>query len=71
MNTGSSLQTLAESNSALFSRLVEHPDLKVVECYFHLESLQFHTLHYIAELLGKSGFTADHISQAMKIYMES
>jgi len=71
MNTGLSTQTIAQTNPALFERLVNHPDLKVVECYFHLESLQFHTLYHIAELLGKSGFTADHIGQAMKIYMES
>lgn len=71
MNTGLSTQALAETNPVLFERLVNHPDLKVVECYFQIESLQFHTLYYISELLLKAGFTADHISQAMKIYMES
>lgn len=71
MNTGTSVQSFKETNPALFERLVDHPELRVVECYFQLESLQFHTLHYIAEMLQKSGFTADHISQAMKIYMET
>jgi hypothetical protein len=71
MNAGSNVQNLSETNPALFERLVNHPELRVVEAYFQLESLQFHTLYHIAEVLGKAGFTADQISQAMKIYMES
>lgn len=71
MNTGTSIQSIAETNPALYSRLVDHPEIMVVDCYFQLESMQFHTLHWISEKLLAAGYTADHISQAMKIYMES
>jgi len=64
-------QSIAETNPKLYATLVEHPEIMVVDCYFQIESLQFHTLYYIAETLGKAGYTADQISQAMKIYMES
>jgi hypothetical protein len=71
MNHGENLSSLQSTNPTLFNLLVEHPEIKVVECYFYLESLQFHTLHYIAEKLLAAGFTPTDISAAMKIYFES
>lgn len=56
---------------AIMERLIEHPEIRVVDCYFILESLQFHTLPYIAEHLIKAKFTAHKIAEAMKLYMES
>jgi hypothetical protein len=71
MNSGENLQSLQSTNPALFNRLVDHPEIKVVECFFQLESLQFHTLHYIAERLLNAGFTKEHISEAVKIYLDT
>lgn len=71
MNTGISIQSLAETNPTLYNCLVEHPEILVVDCYFQLESMQFHTLHWISEKLLSAGYTTDQISQAMKIYMET
>ena len=71
MNTGTSIQSIAETNPALYNRLVDHPEIMVVGCYFQLESMQFHTLHWISEKLLAAGYSADQISQAMKIYMET
>ena len=71
MNTGTSIQSIAETNPALYNRLVDHPEIMVVACYFQLESMQFHTLHCISERLLAAGYSADQISQAIKIYMET
>ncbi len=71
MNLGENLQSLQSTNPSLFSRLVDHPEIAVVDCYFQLESLQFHTLHYISERLLAAGYTAAQISEATKIYLES
>jgi hypothetical protein len=71
MNLGNNIQTLQSTNPALFNRLVEHPEIKVVECFFHLESLQFHTLYYVVEKLLAAGFTKEHISEAVKIYLDT
>lgn len=59
-----------ESNPALFNHLVEHPSIRVVECFIQLKSLEFHTLWHIAAMLAKCGFTAEEIADAMKIYMK-
>ena len=67
----SQLQALSATNPQLYNTLLEHPEIKVVDCYFHLESLQFHTLWYIVEKLLAAGFTRPEISEAMKIYMEA
>lgn len=69
MNNGTSLKAISESNPKLYAILVEHPEILVVDCYFQLCDLQFHTLFYIAEKLLKGGYTQHHISEAMKIYM--
>lgn len=71
MNLGENLPSLQSTNPTLFSHLVEHPEIKVVECYFHLESLQYHTLHHISERLLAAGFTKEHISEAVKIYLDT
>ena len=64
-----SLQSLSSTNPPLYKTLLEHPEIRVVDCYFHLESLQFYTLWYIVEKLLAQGFTRHEISEAMKIYM--
>lgn len=67
----SQLQSLQSANPQLYSTLLNHPEIKVVDCYFQLESLQFHTLWRIVEKLLAQGFTRPEISEAMKIYMEA
>jgi len=67
----SQLQSLSSTNPPLYKTLLEHPEIRVVDCYFQLESLQFHTLWYIVERLLAAGFTRHEISAAMKIYMEA
>jgi hypothetical protein len=71
MNLGNNIQSLQSTNPTLFNRLVEHPEIKVVECYFHLESLQYHTLALISERLLAAGFTKEQISEAVKIYLDT
>lgn len=71
MNLGENLSSLQSTNPTLFNRLVDHPEITVVDCYFHLESLQFHTLHYIVERLLAAGFTKSCISKATKIYLDT
>jgi hypothetical protein len=70
MNTGSTIQSLRETKPNLFNHLVEHPSIRVVECYLHLASLEFHTLWHVAEKLKNAGFTEEEISESMKIYMK-
>ena len=70
MNTGSTVQSFRETNPALFNHLVEHPSLRVVECFLHLKSLEFHTLWKVSTLLNKAGFTEEEISESMRIYMK-
>jgi hypothetical protein len=70
MNLGKNLSSLQSTNPALFNRLVDHPEIAVVDCFFQLESLQFHTLHYIVEQLIAAGFSKECISEATKIYLD-
>lgn len=67
----SQLPALQHTNPQLYFILLNYPKIKVVDCYFQLESLQFHTLWYIVEKLMSQGFTRAEISEAMKIYMEA
>ena len=69
MNTGSNLKCLKQTNPALYKTLIDHPEIRVVDCYFHLESLQFHTMWRVIEDLLGLGFTRQEISEAFKIYM--
>ena len=69
MSTGSNLQSLEHSNPQLFKVLVDHPEIRVVDCYFHLEAGQFHTMWLVVEKLLAAGFTREEISEAFKIYM--
>jgi len=71
MNLGENFQSLKSTNPTLFNTLTEHPEIQIVDCYFQLESLQFHTLHYISEHLLKCGFTPAQISEAVKIYLSN
>lgn len=70
MSLGENLSSLQSTHPTLFNRLVEHPEIAVVDCYFQLESLQFHTLHYIVEQLIAAGFSKECISEATKIYLD-
>jgi uncharacterized protein Smg (DUF494 family) len=69
MNAGSNLQSLESTNPTLFNVLVDHPEIRVVECYFHLETNQFSTMWKVVEKLLGLGFTRQEISEAFKIYM--
>lgn len=69
MNTGSNLEYLKQTNPALYKTLIDHPEIRVVDCYFHLEANQFHTMWHVVEKLLTSGFTRQEISEAFKIYM--
>jgi hypothetical protein len=65
----SQLQSLEKSNPALFKVLLDHPEIRVVDCYFHLESNQFSTMWRVIEKLLAAGFTREELSEAFKIYM--
>lgn len=63
------LPALQFTNPALYNKLVEHPEIRVVDCYFHIESLQFYTMWFAIEKLRSLEFTREEISEAFKIYM--
>ena len=65
------IQSIKETNPKLFNRLVDHPNIMVVDCYCQLESLQFHTMYYVFERLLGAGYSKETIKAALAIYMDA